>query len=75
MTNTNAGCRMIRLLEILHGATDEAHPLTTAELAALLCAEGMESSRKTVKADLELLKGMSAIFSPKRTSAGRKTRS
>lgn len=60
MTNTNAGCRMIRLLEILHGATDEAHPLTTAELATLLCAEGVESSRKTVKADLELLKGMGA---------------
>ena len=48
--------RQIYILQILYHRTDETHCLTTAEILQILREEyGMNSYRKTVKEDIDLL--------------------
>ncbi len=47
--------RILTLLTILRRETDEAHPMTEAELRARLLSNGIEAERKTVLSDLHAL--------------------
>ncbi len=47
--------RLLKLLEILQRETDEAHPMTEAQLRARLGAAGIDAERKTVLSDLHAL--------------------
>lgn len=58
MSTNTAGSRILKLYQILHERTDEHHALATPDLVTLLAAEGVESSRKTISADIALLTDM-----------------
>ncbi len=47
--------RLLKLLEILQRETDEAHPMTEAQLRARLGTYGIEAERKTILSDLHAL--------------------
>ena len=47
--------RLLFLLELLNGKTDEEHPITIAEIIDRLDAEGLSANRHTVMNDIETL--------------------
>ena len=49
--------RLLRLLKYLYENTDESNPVSTPELVKLFRAEDAHASRKTVKDDIDVLKG------------------
>ena len=49
--------KLLYILKFLEEYTDEAHPMTTAELISRLGAEGITCERKTVYADIAALTG------------------
>ena len=54
---SNTKIRPFHIAKILYERTDEDHPLSTSEIAQILLDDfGMETYRKTIKADIELLK-------------------
>jgi len=55
--DSNTKIRPFHIAKILYERTDEDHPLSTSEIAQILLDDfGMETYRKTIKADIELLK-------------------
>ena len=49
--------RPFRILKYLYENTDENHPVSTSELVRIFQAEDAHANRKTVKDDIEVLKG------------------
>ena len=53
---TNQKLKLLRLWQILSERTDEDHPITTPELIHLLAQEEITAERKSIYADMEILR-------------------